>query len=412
MTVKAELPAYGGFSLARGRGSLLLVRNAIPGETVAARIDTYKKNFALASAVRIFAASPDRIEPTCPVFGVCGGCHHQFISYPRQVSLKQQILQECVSRIARRDTELSEPFISARPWNFRYRGQFKLDSGSIGFYGQNSKKVVDIEGCRLMRPEVNTLFSRAREIHKSSPGLLDGISDMHISCGDEGLAMLKSSARITTVRLKQIGKAFMGEGFEGICIKSEKNRVTAFGREHSPIGLDGLKYTISPRSIFQGHWELNKTVVNYLREALHPLKGKRVMILYAGSNFSLPLALDGAEVFAIEENPTAIEDGMRNAAANGIRNCRFIECSAERLKIAEAVDSLVVYPPGKGLSNSAVEKIISAQPRCIAYLACNPSSAARDIKKLLGRYDIESMRMVDCLPQTYHVKSLTLLRLR
>jgi tRNA/tmRNA/rRNA uracil-C5-methylase (TrmA/RlmC/RlmD family) len=87
ITVKADLPAFGGFSLARRNGSILLIRNAIPGETVEAKIEEQKKDFAFANAVRILAASPDRIEPSCPFFGECGGCQLQYIAYPRQVLL-------------------------------------------------------------------------------------------------------------------------------------------------------------------------------------------------------------------------------------------------------------------------------------------------------------------------------------
>jgi 23S rRNA (uracil1939-C5)-methyltransferase len=411
ITVKTDLPAYGGFSLARGKRSILLIRNAIPGETVAAKIDEQKKDIAFASVVKILVASPDRIVPQCPVFRVCGGCHHQYISYPRQVSLKEEILRDCVSRITSKEANLSNPFLGINLWHFRYRGQFKLDAGAIGLYRGNSREVVDIDGCPLMKAEVNSLFWKAREIYKASPTLFNGVSDLHISYGDAGLALLKSS-KISMARQKQIGTLFLEAGFEGVCIMAEKNSMVNFGSEHISIGLDGLKYTVSARSFFQGHWDLNRTVVSFLRQMLYPLKGKRVIVLYAGGNFSLPLAFDGAEVYAVGENPTEIEDGKRNAAANGIRNCRFIECSVERLKVGDTVDALVVAPPRPGLSNTAIEKILTIEPDRIAYLSCNPSSLVRDIKKFLGRYNIESMRIIDCLPQTYYIKSITVLRLR
>jgi len=413
ITVKADSPAYGGFSLARRNGSVLLIRNAIPGETVAAKIDEHKKDFVLASVVKVFVASPDRIEPPCPVFGVCGGCHHQYILYPRQVSLKEEILRECMHKIAGKSAYLSEPFLGDKPWNFRYRGQFKLDAGAIGFFRENSREVVDIDECPLMKVEVNTLFSKAREIYKASPDLFDGVSDLHISYGDVGLALLKSGGKISMARRNQIGMLFLDAGFEGVCIMSEKGKMVNYGGEHIPIGLDGLKYTVSSRSFFQGHWDLNRTVVGFLRQALHPLNGKRVIVLYAGGgNFSLPLAFDGADVYAVEENPISVEDGKRNAAANGIRNCRFVECSAERLKVSDTVDALIVAPPKQGLSNSALEKILTLEPDRIAYVSCNPLPLVRVIKKLLGRYEVESMRIIDCLPQTYYIKSITVLRLR
>jgi 23S rRNA (uracil1939-C5)-methyltransferase len=413
ITVKADLPAYGGFSLARGNGSILLIRNAIPGETVEAKIDEQKKDFAFANAVRILAASPDRVEPSCPVFGECGGCQLQYIAYPRQVLLKEEILLDCMCRIAKKEADLAAPFIGNSPWHYRYRGQFKMNKGAIGFFREKSKAIVDFDRCPLMKEEINDLFAKAREIYKSSPALFDGISDLHISHGSEGLALLKSSTKISMARWNQIGMLLLDAGFEGVCGMSEKGRTVSFGSEHITLDLDGLEYTISPQSFFQGHWDLNRTVVRFLRKTLQPLKGKRVIDLYAGGgNFSLPIAFDGADVYAVEENPVSIEDGKRNAVANKIRNCRFIECSAERLKVCDSVDILVVDPPRPGLTNTALDKIIYVEPERIAYLSCNPSTLARDIKKLLGQYEIESMRIIDFFPQTYHIESLAILRLR
>jgi 23S rRNA (uracil1939-C5)-methyltransferase len=412
ITVKADSPAYGGFALARGKRSVLLIKNAIPGETVVAKIEDQKKDFAFASIVRIFAASADRIKPQCPVFGVCGGCHHQYISYPRQILLKEEILRDCIRRTAKKEFDLSKPFLGASPWQFRYRGRFKLDDGIIGFFRENSREIVEIDGCPLMKTEVNALFAKAREICKDSPSLFDGVSELHISYGNVGSVLLKSVSKLSMARQKQIGMLFLDAGFEGVCVMSESRKIANFGREHISLGLDGLKYTVSPRSFFQGHWDLNVAVVKFLRQTLHPLKGKRVIALYAGSNFSLPLAFDEADVYAVEENHTAIEDGMRNATANGIRNCRFIECSVERLKVSDTVDTLVVAAPKRGLSNSALEKILTLEPDQIAYISCNPLALAREMKKLLSRYEIESMRIIDCLPHTYYIKSITLLRLR
>jgi 23S rRNA (uracil1939-C5)-methyltransferase len=413
ITVKADLPAYGGFALARGNGCILLIRNAIPGETVEARIDEQKNDHAFASVVRVLAASPDRIEPPCQVFGICGGCQIQYVSYPRQVAMKEEILLDCLRRIAKKQVDLSDPLVGNSPWNYRHRGQFKIGKGSFGFYREKSRDVIDFDYCPIMNNEVNHLFSKAREVYKSSRTLFDGISEFHISCGDEGLAFLKSTTKISTARWNQIGMLLLEAGFGGVSGTSGNGKVVTFGSEHMTLELEGLKYTVSPLSFFQSNWHLNQTLVRFILKSMQPISKKRVIDLYSGAgNFSLPFALNGADVYAIEENPEAIVDGKRNAALNGIKNCRFIACSAERLKVCDTVDILVVDPPRPGLTNSALDKILVLEPERIAYISCNPSTLARDIKKLLGQYDIESMRVIDFFPQTYHIESLAVLRLR
>jgi len=127
-----------------------------------------------------------------------------------------------------------------------------------------------------MKKEVNDLFCESAENIQSGSGLFDGISDLHISYGSEGLALLKSSSKISMARWNQIGMLLLDCGFEGVCGMSEKGKTVSFGSQHITLDLDGLKYTISPQSFFQGHWDLNRTVVSFLRKALQPLKGKRV----------------------------------------------------------------------------------------------------------------------------------------
>jgi 23S rRNA (uracil1939-C5)-methyltransferase len=202
-------------------------------------------------------------------------------------------------------------------------------------------------------------------------------------------------------------------GFGGVSGTSGNGKVVSFGSEHMTLELEGLKYTVSPRSFFQSNWKLNQTLVGYILQSMQPITKKRVIDLYSGAgNFSLPFAFHGADVYAIEENPESIGDGKRNAAINRIRNCRFIECSAERLKVCDTVDILVVDPPRPGLTNSALDKILVLEPERIAYISCNPSTLARDVKKLLGLYDIESVRIIDFFPQTYHIESLVVMKLR
>src|SRR5208283_878978 len=158
-------------------------------------------------------------------------------------------------------------------------------------------------------------------------------------------------------------------------------------------------------------WLLNMAVVALLKETLQPLQGQKVMDLFSGAgNFSLPLALDAREVVAVEEGTDAVRDGRRNAEINGIGNCAFVNSPVDSVLIRKDIDTLVLDPPRPGLTDKVIKRILEALPGRIAYLSCNPTTLARDLKKMLVIYEIESIRLIDFFPQTYHIESLVLLR--
>jgi len=409
ITLKAELPAYGGLCIGAWKGKIVFIKNTIPGEVVEAKLEEERKDYYKASTAKILEPSPDRIEPICKFFGPCGGCQFQHISCQRQIKLKEEILKDSLKRIGKIDIELSKPLTRDNPWNYRYKGQFKVSQGKIGFYREKTRDVIDIDGCPLMIEKINEYLLKAKGILKNSE-YLHAISEVHISYGDEAVALIKTRGK-QPLKLDGLAPEFLHSGFSGVFIDLGEKRLLKYGKHYITLDLEGLKYTISPMSFFQSHWKLNQTVVGFVKDSLQPLKGKKVLDLYSGAgNFSLPVSLDADEVIAVEENHFAIEDGKRNLQINGIKNCRFICASIEGLNIKYPTDILILDPPRLGLTNAAMDKILVMRPEKIVYVSCNPATLARDMKKLLAAYELESIRMIDFFPQTYHIESLAFLR--
>jgi 23S rRNA (uracil1939-C5)-methyltransferase len=373
---------------------------------VEVRIDEDRKDYSTATVTKVLEPSPDRVSPPCVYFGRCGGCHLQFISYPHQIKLKEEVLKGSLRRIAKLDVQLSDP-LSGEPWLYRHRAQFKVAGEKVGFFREKSRDVVDIESCPLMAHGINEGLKKTR-------GILAGmdIKELHLACNDGTVALVKTRGA-SKAGWNSIADAFLRSGFSGLVVELENKRLFNYGQGSLAFDLLGLEYTVSPASFFQGHWSLNQTVVRFLCDALQPLEGKIVLDLYAGAgNFSLPLAMHAASVTAVEENPGAVEDGKRNLKLNGIKNCRFIRSNVDSLRISEPVDILVVDPPRQGIGDFAIGRIFDIAPERVAYISCDPASFSRDIKKLIERYEVESVCMIDFFPQTYHIESMAFLRLR
>lgn len=398
MILRPSLPAYGGYTVARDE-KVILIKGAVPGELVDVSIDERKRDYMLATVTQVLEPSEFRVQPNCPVFGICGGCQLQFIAYERQVSMKEEILIDSLTRLGGIEIQLS-PSLTDAQWHYRHRAQFKISrEGTIGFFRESSRDVVVFESCPLMSGRINELLQ-----HIKGNNLASGLKEIHLSTGDSAAVLLKGAAVD-----HQLAEAFREIGVASVAV----NDALIEGSGAVAFDLNGMNYTVSPWTFFQAHWSLNLKAAELIAGRTGPLEGKKVLDLYAGAgNFSLLLARYAEEVVLVEENPHAVEDGIRNLKLNGLKNCRFIKSSAEKYRIPKRFDMIILDPPRPGLTSDVARKVLETPSDTIVYISCNPSTLARDLKKLKETYDIESVHMIDFFPNTFHIEAAAFLRRR
>jgi 23S rRNA (uracil1939-C5)-methyltransferase len=313
--------------------------------------------------------------------------------------MKEEVLLDSLHRLGRLDVQLGPSLFDAQ-WNYRHRAQFKVSrEGTVGFFRESSRDIVTFDACPLMKEEINSLLRKIKE-----RGLAAGLKEVHLSVGDSAVALLKGGGGETchTEQLREIGIAG---------IACDESLIEGSG--YVSLDLLGLKYTVSPWTFFQAHWALNSMVTACIVQEAGPLEGKTVLDLYAGAgNFSLPMAGHAREVVLVEENPYAVEDGTRNLKLNNLKNCRFIKTSAEKFRIQKKFDMMILDPPRPGLTAEVAKKVLESTPDRIVYISCNPSTLARDLKKLKDTYDITSVRMIDFFPNTFHIETAVFLQVR
>jgi 23S rRNA (uracil1939-C5)-methyltransferase len=135
-----------GDGLARDQGKTIFVSGALPGETVLAETIEDKGDYSRAEVVEIVTASPDRVIPACPHYGVCGGCDMQHATTEAQAIQKFMIVKENLLRIGGIDTDsqtegiTTYPIASAQGWGYRTRVKFHVDleQKKAGFLGRKS----------------------------------------------------------------------------------------------------------------------------------------------------------------------------------------------------------------------------------------------------------------------------------
>lgn len=398
--LKADTAVYGGYVMARDEG-VVFVKGAMPGELVDVTVTEKKRDYSLAVVREVVEPSPFRVDAVCPRFGTCGGCQLQYASYENQVLMKEGILLDSLKRIGGLEVELM-PSLSGADFGFRRRAQFKVSKdGIIGLYKESTRDVVPIDQCPVMSKNINDYLNKVKTLS------LSGVKELHITDGDSVIALVKGKGydgRLAT--------SLRDAGFTGVAFDDHSH----VGAGFVSFGIDApdggtLAYTVSAWSFLQSNWELSNAAAGFVLESLMPLDGKRVVDLYAGGgNFSLLLAAHARGVAAVEENADSVKDGERNVALNNIKNFRFVCQRAEKASLKG--DIVILDPPRAGLSDRVAKAVLEALPERIAYISCNPSTLARDLKKFSEKYEIYGVRMMDFFPHTYHIETMSFLRRR
>ncbi|MBQ8136946.1 MAG: class I SAM-dependent RNA methyltransferase, partial [Clostridia bacterium] len=117
-TIRIEKLA-GEMGLAHVDGMAVFVKNALPGETVEARIEKVQKNCAFLKTVRILEASSDRAEPPCPIYWQCGGCQTQHMRYALSLEMKREEVKNVQERIGGVHLPVPPVMGMEDPWHYR-----------------------------------------------------------------------------------------------------------------------------------------------------------------------------------------------------------------------------------------------------------------------------------------------------
>ena len=164
MNLTIEKLVYGGDGLARlpadehGSGKAVFVPFVLSGESVEATLTEQKPGFARARVDRILQSSTQRIEPRCPYFQRCGGCHYQHASYEHQLVIKAGTLKENLRRIAKLELQSELIVHPSPPWNYRNRSRLRVQTApefALGYFRFNSHTLLPVEECPLSSPLIN-----------------------------------------------------------------------------------------------------------------------------------------------------------------------------------------------------------------------------------------------------------------
>jgi len=395
--------AYLGSAIGRDEsGRVIFVPYSIPGEKVRVEISDVHKRWARARILETVSASQDRVAPRCKHFMECGGCHYQHMSYALQLEAKQEIVRSQLERIG----GLDQPPVlvavpSPSPWHTRNHMQFSVtQEGQIGLHAAQSETVIAIEECYLANEKINTLWPNL------DLGSIPGLERVTIRSGvDDEMMIIFHSEFDPEVDLKidlTASVVWMGA----------KRTVVMAGDDHIAMRAHDRDFRVSAGSFFQVHSTLVSQLVDRAMQALDINQDELILDLYAGVGlFSAHIAERAAQLIAVEQSPWAAADFEVNLAE--FDNVILYEAHVEDVlpTIEMKPHAVLVDPPRTGLGKNVVQKLTELEPSRIIYISCDPTTLARDAKKLAdGGYRLEAVIPYDLFPQTFHIETLSIWR--
>lgn len=394
--------AYGGEAVGRHEGKAIFVPYAIPGESVRVQIVQDKGRFAYAKTLEVLTPSLQRVQPPCPYFGLCGGCHWQHVSYEAQLEYKRSIVRGQLKHIAGLSDVNVRPTLGMNtPWQYRNHAQFHVSSdGQLGFVAAYGSQVIPIEQCLLLHPLLQDLFD-ALDIE------LPGLQRLSLRAGvNTGEQMI-----IFEIEGDQPPELEVELPVSCVLLLSDGTPVTLLGSPYIHEQVAGRMYRISAPSFFQVNTEQTEVLLSLVTAYLDPNPDSIVLDVYCGvGTFALAVTTKAKEVIGIESNAAAIADAQANAS--GMDNVRFIHGSVEEILPTLDLQAplAVVDPPRTGMDKNALSVLGALCPPRIVYVSCDPATLARDVQRLLAHgYRLREVQPIDMFPQTYHIECVAVM---
>jgi 23S rRNA (uracil1939-C5)-methyltransferase len=385
-----EKLVYGGEGLGRVDGRVVFAPYVLPGERVLVEPASARGGLLRARLREVLAPAAARVEPQCPYFGRCGGCHYQHAGYEAQLEAKRSILRETLRRVGKIDAPEEIATISAEPWGYRNRAQFHIDGAAIGYLEGQSHKLCPITHCPISSPRVNETLTALIAMMRDArwPRFLRAI-EVFTNETEVQLNVLESERGVAKRFFEWCAEAIPG---------------------FTPGLLDytaaGAAYRVGSGSFFQ----VNRFLIDELvRTAIGGAAGDWALDLYAGVGlFSAPLARRFARVTSVETGGSAVRDLRFNAERAGAALEIAQGSTEDYLRALEAPpDFVLADPPRTGLGRGVVTRLAELKPRRIGIVACDPATLARDLPGLLAAgYRIEQLTMIDLFPQTFHIETV------
>ena len=422
--IDIESLSHEGRGISHIDNKVIFTRGALPGERVVASRTLSRAKYEEAEIVEVIKSSPDRIEPKCSVYGICGGCSFQHLSSPNQINAKHDWLQSAFLGQAKvQPKEWLEP-VQVESWGYRRKARLgvryvaKKEKVLVGFRERKSSFVTVMSRCEVLHPSLGDNLEALSEcIERLS--IKEHVPQIEVAIAEKGTILILRHLKPLNANDEQILDEYAKKlsitwylqsgGLETIKPLKHSIQLTYALPNHS------IEMYFLPNDFTQVNFELNKKMIDLALDLLQLNENDNVIDLFCGlGNFTLPISRYVNSVVGIEGDRGLVERAKANAEANEISNASFYK--ADLFQDVSGFEwfrgknyNKALIDPARTGAIEIVELIPKLKVERLVYVSCNPATLARDTAKLveLG-FTLESAGVMDMFPQTAHVESIAL----
>lgn len=370
--------------------------------------------------------------PACPHRPGCDGCPAYELSVAESLLSKQDEVTEAVGRFF----DLEQVEVAAcvpSPSPLGYRTRVKLAaavdaSGALrlGLFRAGTHDVMDIPQCPVAHPGLLPILDALRRLAVKF-GVAVGL--VHV---DARWSLHEQAAHLTLVAwpevprepLLALGQALVAEcpPLVGIGLRRAAGPTPRAlsgateplcGRQALWESLGGRRFHLSPGAFFQvdpAAAEKLQEVVRSFLLAKEAGAARHIVDLYAGVGaFALCLAQGASQITMVESVGSAVADALTSAQDQRV-SLEAIVSPVEEYAATLAhqkLDRVVLDPPRRGVPMSVLAAVGRGRPKRLAYVACDPQTAVRDLE-VLRVFGLELRRAVpvDMFGRTNEVETV------
>ncbi len=400
-----------GKAVGRHQERVVFVTGGVPGDVVDVQVTKKRRSYLEGKVIKVHEYSPDRVEPACQYFGVCGGCKWQNLDYSKQLEYKEKEVRENLKKIGHVTPEEFQPILGSKQQYFyrnklefsftdnKWLTQEQLESGEefperrgAGFHIPGFwDKVLDIDACHLQPDPSNAIrnFVRDWAIERNLPffharsqeGWLRTLM-IRVASTAEVLVLIQFKCEMEQERESLL--ADVAATFPQITtlqyVSNEKQNDTIYDQEIITYSGPGyieeampkyngsgeLRFKIGPKSFYQTNPLQAHELYKVALDMADIQKDDVVFDLYTGTGtIALFMAEKAKEVVGIELIPEAIGDAKTNAKKNGIKNATFYDGDMKDVFTEEFVAKhgkpsiLITDPPREGMHANVVQSLLT-----------------------------------------------------